>query len=81
MYSRGYVDSRICPLCSNGIEGEIHFMFYCNKLEHIRRLCKTVLDIKDLDDSTRFAMLCSEKLVLKTSKMVHLLYDERKHIL
>ena len=66
-------NNRICPLYSNGIENEIHFLFYCCGLEHIRGLYKTFLDIKDLDDSARFAMLCSKNLILKTSKIVRLL--------
>ena len=29
-------EDRICKLCNNGIENEIHFLFHCCSLEHIR---------------------------------------------
>ena len=29
-------EDRICKLCNNGIENEIHFLFHCCRLEHIR---------------------------------------------
>jgi hypothetical protein len=27
----------VCPLCKNGIENEIHFIFWCNRLSDLRR--------------------------------------------
>ena len=74
-------EQRICKLCSNGIENEIHFLFYCSELNHIREQYKEIISIDVEDDYARLKQLCSENVVLKTSKLVRHLYDERKHIL
>lgn len=76
-------ENRICKLCNNEVETEIHFLFHCSKLEHIREpycnMLKTSNDIQS--DNDRFEILCTEIYVSKLSKMIRQLYDERKVIL
>ena len=74
---------RICKLCSDGIEDEVHFLFRCSKLEHIREyyLNTIEIDYETQCDNDRFRLLCSNNSVLTLSKMVRRLYDERKLIL
>ena len=74
-------DERICKLCGEGIENESHFLFHCCKLDHVRELYGDIFSTDIIDDNARFKYLCSEDIVLKTSKLVRHLYDERKHIL
>ena len=34
---------RICTLCNDEVEYEIHFLFHCCKLEHIRNLYSDII--------------------------------------
>ena len=77
-------EERICKLCNDGIEDEVHFLFHCSKLKHIRDYHLNKLGILDDDiqsDSDRFKLLCTNNFVLILSKMIRQLYDERKLIL
>ena len=75
-------ENRICKLCSNGIENEVHLLFHCSRLKHIRKQYSILkFDENILCDEDRFEVLCSEIHVLKLSKLIRQLYDERKLIL
>ena len=59
-------ENRICKLCSDGIETEIHFLFHCCSLEHIRESFYDILSLnKEAQcDNDRFEILCGEMYVL-----------------
>ena len=76
-------ENRVCKLCNNGIENEIHFLFQCCKLDHIRKQYSKILEYNDeiQCDIDLFKYLCTDVYVIQLSKMIRQLYDERKQIL
>jgi hypothetical protein len=77
-------EQRICKLCNIEVEDELHFLFRCCKLQHIRALYKeliTYLTISEPNDIDRFKFIFSKPCIITTSNFVKALYDERKTIL
>ena len=50
-------------------------------LDQFRELYSDIISTNIIDDSACFRHLCTEDIVLKTSKRTRHLYDERKNIL
>lgn len=76
-------EDRICQLCSITVENEIHFIFDCIKLKHIRQKYKYVeiTNNPDMTDKDKFRIIFLKHNIRITEKLVRSLYDERKCIL
>ena len=76
-------NQRICRICNDEIETEMHFLFYCTNLHHVRILFNTFfIDLyKCNSDLERFAMLFAKQYITLTARFIRNLYDERKRIL
>ena len=75
---------RICKLCFNGIEHELHFLFYCNKLQFVRTAHDNLLvylSVNCINDVDRFKMLFSQQCLIPSSKFNRALYDNIKSVL
>ncbi|MEW8547450.1 MAG: hypothetical protein AB2693_28420, partial [Candidatus Thiodiazotropha sp.] len=73
-YKNISVDKRICKLCNDGIEDEIHFLLNCSVLDTTRKttlseIYKLYPKTKDLNDKDKFIWLMSTE----DSEMFHLL--------
>ena len=83
------LNDRICPLCNTGIEDEIHFVIYCNKLKDLRlklysKLDTIFPDFHNLNEDLKFKLIMSNNeadvntiVILGISAM----YTERQDML
>lgn len=77
-------ESRICKLCFDGIEDEIHFLFICTKLEFVRVSFHNLLNdlnTKYNNNVDKFNMIFCPEYLIPCSKYVRMLYDNRKTLL
>lgn len=76
-------DNRICNLCFNGIEDELHFLFYCDKLNFVRAQFTDFMSCLNVcqNDFEKFDMLFSKACLIQSTKLIRMLYDNRKCLL
>ena len=75
-------NERLCKLCNNTIENEIHFVFFCDKLKNIRdpfftTLCNQNNDFMDMEVVTKLKILMSKNNVFSFAKFLDDLFTER----
>ncbi len=75
------VEDRICPLCKNGVESEIHFLFECNVYDRGNFLHEAGIDSNLLTNDDRLRIIMS-KHQKATSTLVCSLWNQRqaKHV-
>ncbi len=71
------VEDRICPLCKNGVEDEIHFLFECSEYERGNFLQDTETDSNLLTNDDRLKILMSNHQK-STSNLVCNLWKQRQ---
>ncbi len=71
------VENRICPLCKNGVESEIHFLLECNAYNRGNFLRETETDSNLLTNDDRLKILMS-KHQKATSIFVCDLWNQRQ---
>lgn len=68
-------EQRVCPICKNGVENEIHVLFYCPLYEHIRidmvnKANNMNSNFKDVTDQDKLNYVLSSEHMLKTSSKI-----------
>ncbi len=71
------VENRICPLCKNGIETELHFLFECNVYERGDFLHRTKIDTNVMSNEHKLKVLM-DKYQKETSVFVCNLWNQRQ---
>ena len=76
-------DQRVCKLCNDGIETEMHFLLYCTNLYHIRiSFNRLFTDLYNCNsDTERFILMFTKEFIRETARFIRHIYDERKKIL
>ena len=79
-YEKKDREQRICKLCGNDVETEIHFLFECNKLtsQHLE-LYKDFPELLNETPTARLKLLC-EKLYA-AAKHITKCWQEQKYVL
>ena len=72
------LERRICPLCKEGVEDELHFLCVCPTYQESRTLLYNKLDLNDSSDEERLIILLSDGQNAKyTAKFVIKAYEMR----
>ena len=50
---------RLCQLCNNGVENELHFLFKCSQYTEIRRMLFDNVNMFEMTDIEKFEFLCT----------------------
>ena len=88
-YKNIEVNGRICAICKNGIEDEIHFLLQCPKytserIKFLSSLEKNAPSIKKLNDTSMFIWIMSSEdpeVISCLCNYICLLYEKRQHFL
>ena len=70
-------ENRICPLCKNGVESEIHFLFECSELDRGDFMQSTNIDSNMLSNDEKIKILMDNHQKA-TSTLVCNLWNQRQ---
>ena len=79
------VENRVCPVCNNGIEDEIHFLFVCSFYTNIRTVYFNTIQQKGYTNfenenvSEKLKIIMKKDLIKATGNFINSAYDMRQN--